>query len=92
MATEGFDFIIPTSDAERKQLSIMIDEACACMMRADGERTHKKEVLTAIKEQFKIDTGILNQVISMRHKQTFTKVETKQEATRELYTTLFGEH
>jgi hypothetical protein len=92
MATEGFDFIIPSSDAERKQLSIMIDEACSCLLRAEAERDHKKEVITAIKEQFKLDTGILNQVIAMRHKQTFAKVETKQEATRELYTTLFGDH
>lgn len=90
MSTEGFDFIIPSSEAERKQLKIMIEEAVGCLIRAEGERDHKKEVVAAIKEQFKIDSSILSKVISMRHKQTFTNVEAKQEATRELYTTLFG--
>ncbi len=91
MSTEGFDFIIPSSEAERKQLKIMIDEAVGCMIRADGERDHKKEVVAAIKEQFKIDSSILTKVIAMRHKQTFQAVEAKQEATRELYTVLYGD-
>lgn len=92
MATESFDFIIPSSDADRKKLKVMIEEACGCLIRADGEREHKKEILSAIKEQFKLDTSILNKIITMRHKQTFATVEAKQEATKELYTVLFGDN
>ena len=91
MSIESFDFIIPSSEAERKQLKIMIEEAVGTMIRCDGERDHKKEIIAAIKEQFKIDSSILNKVITMRHKQTFTAVEAKQEATRDLYSVLFGD-
>jgi len=91
MSIESFDFIIPSSEAERKQLKIMIEEAVGTMIRCDGERDHKKEIVAAIKEQFKIDSSILNKVISMRHKQTFMAVEAKQEATRDLYSILFGD-
>lgn len=90
MATEGFDFTIPSAEADRKQLKIMIEEACGCLLRAEGERDHKKEIIASIREQFKIDASILNKVIALRHKQTFTTVEAKQEATKELYTVLFG--
>jgi len=91
MAIEGFEFVIPSAEAERKQLKVMIEEACGCLIRADGERDHKKEIISAIREQFKIDASILNKVIAMRHKQTFTTVAAKQEATSELYTVLFGD-
>ncbi len=89
-SVDGFDCIIPSAESDRKQLKIMIDEAVACMIRTDGEREHKKEVLAAIKEQFKIDTSILNQVIQMRHKQSFGVAQAKREATASLYTTLYG--
>ncbi len=90
MATEGIEFVIPSAEADRKQLKIMIEEACGCLVRADGEKDHKKEIIAAIREQFKIDTSILNKVISMRHKQSFGVNNAKQEATNDLYTTLFG--
>ena len=90
MAVEGFEFIIPSAEAERKQLKIMIEEAVGDMIKADGYKDHKKEVIAAIREQFKIDASILNKVIAMRHKQTFTTVAAKQEATSELYTVLYG--
>jgi hypothetical protein len=89
--TEGFDFVIPSSEADRKKLKIMIEECVGCMIRADGEKEHKKEIVSAIKEEFKIDTSILNKIVAMRHKQTFSQVEAKQEATRELYSILFGD-
>lgn len=91
MATEGFECIIPSDPAEQKRLKIMIEEAVACMIRADGEREHKKEVISAIKESFQLDSSILNMVIKMRHKQTFTQVHAKQQATQDLYTKLYGE-
>ena len=91
MAVEGFDFIIPSSDVERKQLKSMIEEAVADLIKADGYKDHKKEVVAAIRKQFKIDASILNKVISMRHKQTFSTANAKQEATNDLYTTLFGD-
>lgn len=91
MAVEGFDFVIPASEAERKQLKIMIEEACGCLIRADGEKDHKKEIIAAIREQFKIDASILNKVIAMRHRQTFSTLNAKQEATNELYTKLYGD-
>jgi hypothetical protein len=92
MAVEGFEFQVPSADADRKQLKVMIEEAVGTMIRCDGERDHKKEIVAAIREQFKIDASILNKVIAMRHKQTFTTVEAKQEATSELYTVLFGDN
>lgn len=91
MAVEGFDFVPPSSDVERKQLKIMIEEACGCLIRADGEKDHKKEIIAAIREQFKIDASILNKVIAMRHKQSFGTANAKLEATNELYTTLYGD-
>lgn len=92
MATEGIELVIPSSEAERKQLKVMIDECVGTMIRSDAERDHKKEIISAIKEQFKIDTSILTKVVSMRHKQSFGTVAAKQEATNDLYTTLFGEN
>lgn len=90
MSIEGFDFIIPSSEADLKQLKIMIEEAVGCMIRTEAERDHKKEVIAAIREQFKLDSSILTKVINMRHKQTFTEVGAKQEATNELYVKLYG--
>jgi len=90
MATEGFEFIIPSAESDRKQLKIMIEEAVNDMVKADGYKDHKKEVIAAIREQFKIDASILNKVISMRHKQSFGVNAAKLEATNDLYTTLFG--
>jgi hypothetical protein len=91
MSTEGLEFVIPSSDADRKRLKVMLEEAVGTLIRADAEKSHKKEIMAAIKDEFQIDLSILNRVVAMRHKQTFTQVETKQEATRDLYTTLFGE-
>jgi hypothetical protein len=92
MSTEGMDFIIPSSESDRKQLKIMIEEACGCLIRADSEKEHKKEIVAEIKSQFKIDTSILNKVIAMRHKQSFSAVDAKQQATNELYTILYGDN
>lgn len=91
MSVESMEFVIPSSDADRKRLKVMLEEAVGTLIRADAEKAHKKEIMAAIKDEFQIDLSILNRVVSMRHKQTFTQVETKQEATRDLYTTLFGE-
>jgi hypothetical protein len=91
MAVEGFEFVVPSAEADRKQLKIMIEEAVSDMIKADGFKDHKKEVIASIREQFKIDASILNKVIAMRHKQTFTTVAAKQEATSELYTILYGD-
>lgn len=90
MSVEGFDIVIPGDEAARKRLRVFVEEAVNCVLQADAQRDHKKEIIAAIKENFQIDASIVNKIIAMRHKQTFTQVELKQEATKQLYTALFG--
>lgn len=91
MGVENFDFIIPSGEADRKQLRVMIEECVGTMIRSDAEKDHKKEIISAIREKFKIDASILSKVVTMRHKQSFTSHAAKHEATNDLYTTLFGQ-
>jgi len=70
---QGFGFIMPSSEADRKIIMDAMQEISHAKSRMEGEQTFVKEAISELVDKFKIPKRLLNRFAKAYHRQTYTE-------------------
>jgi hypothetical protein len=84
------EIILPTSPVDRKKLFGNVQEAALCLQRIEDQRSHYRDIVKSIKEDFQIGPKASGQMIKTYHKNNFREVQSQQQEFEELYLAIVG--
>jgi len=79
---------VPSSPSDRQKLKTMLTEMTHCLARMDAEREAKKEIATAIKEEFELAPKLINKLASTMYKRNYADLQAENEDFELMYETL----
>lgn len=77
--------IIPSSPADLKKISTMVDEGVDCLTRIASERDALKDIVDSIVEKYELPKKHVNKLIRSRFKDDFKKLQAEMEEFDELW-------
>lgn len=84
------EIILPSTKEDCDAIKAAIMEGANSLIRIDAERDHIKAIAERLKKDYKLPSAMVNQMITIYHKQNLSEVQGKTEALVELYEELMG--